>query len=510
MSGTTASSSAQGSEDQSDVREQAPSLAPPTAAHFSLAVALVALGEFALFDVTPGAAAGLFSAALVLSMAALNPKLLTRRSGMIIFILLLIGCAAIVEEPSFLALGVGVAGLAAFTVGNHEKITANAVSWLHGSLAFLPQILIRLPIDLAAMPRWAKGQRWSKGLAYASWVWFVPLTMSLVFLALFASANPILSKWLGQLSAVDTGLPQATQVFFWVMLAFFVWAFLRSAATSNGDNSTLGNQKDFDDAELVTKAIRKGLLSPAAVCRSLLLFNAVFALQNALDYRFLWLGEALPVGVTYADYAHAGTYPLAASALLAAVFVLLAFPSRLRTRGSRVAAALVYLWMAQTVFLVASAIQRMGLYIDAYALTHLRVVGLAVMGLIAAGLVLIALRIAFGKGNGWLVNANAAVLLGTLYTACFVDIDRIIADYNVANCREMGGNGVPLDVKYLQSLGPSAIPALKSFETDPETLGSSKAWFVVKSRAKLAAELRRRQSDWRSWTYRGFRLGKLS
>jgi len=166
----------------------------------------------------------------------------------------------------------------------------------------------------------------------------------------------------------------------------------------------------------------------------------------------------------------------------------------------------MYLWMAQTVFLVASAIARMGLYIDAYALTYLRVVGLIVMSLIAAGIVLIALRIALSKSNVWLINANAIVLVATLYAACFINFDRVIADYNVANCREMGGNGVPLDIPYLKSLGPSALPALHHFETNPKTLGSPKSWLVKKARSKLAAELQHRQSDWRSWTYRGYRL----
>ena len=42
---------------------------------------------------------------------------------------------------------------------------------------------------------------------------------------------------------------------------------------------------------------------------SLALFNAVFAV-NILDIAFLWSGEPLPAGVSLADHAHRGAYPL--------------------------------------------------------------------------------------------------------------------------------------------------------------------------------------------------------
>ncbi|KUO54274.1 MAG: hypothetical protein APF80_06200 [Alphaproteobacteria bacterium BRH_c36] len=471
-----------------------------------LAAALVALGDLALYDVTPGAAAGLFSAALILSMAVLNPFLLERRAGIVIFMVLLIGCAAFLEEPSFLALGTGIAGLAAFAVGSQPLAAASVEVWLERAFAYLLQLGFRLPVDIITMPRWAGGQRWSKAVVAAGWVWLVPLTLSIIFLALFSAANPVLSRWIGLIGDVDLHLPSAARLGFWIVLAALIWGALRGSPRPGEESAQTAVSPNHSDVSLVTNAIRKGLLSPATVCRSLLLFNAVFAIQNGLDLSYLWAAQALPEGVTYAAYAHAGTYPLAVSALLAAGFVLLAFPSRLRGRGSRTAAALMYLWMAQSVFLVASAIARMGLYIEAYALTHQRVLGLIVMALIAAGLILVALRIAFSKSNVWLINANALVLIGTLYVASFVDFNRIIAEHNVANCREMGGNGVPLDVPYMQSLGPSALPAARRYLSSHETLGSPKAWLVRTAAGKLEIELQARQSDWRSWTYRGYRL----
>lgn len=486
---------------------------PPSAAHFPLAVALIALGDLALFDVTPGAMAGVFSAALVVATASLNPGLLTRRLGWLMLILLLVGCLAFVEEPSFPALGLGVLGLAAFVVSNQTRSGSDAISWLQRSGSFLLGGFVRLPLDLFAIPNSANQHHWYGTVRAAGWMWLLPFSMSLIFLALFSAANPVIANWLDLwrvLDELDISIPSAARVAFWVAIAFGIWAFLRGRPRDHGDGEPSSFRRDCEAAQSIATGIRASALSPAVVCRSLVLFNAVFALQNFVDARFLWAGEELPNGVTYADYAHAGTYPLAASALLAAVFVLLAFPSGPRANGYWKSSALMYLWMAQTVFMVASAMYRMGLYIDAYALTQMRIVGLVTMGLIAAGLVLITLRIALAKDNVWLINANAAVLAGTLYVACFVDTARIIADYNVANCREMGGNGVPLDVAYLNKLGTSAIPALERFETDPRTLGTPKAWFAMKSRTGLEAELLARQLDWRSWTYRGYKLANRS
>src|SRR5665213_1578045 len=63
------------------------------------------------------------------------------------------------------------------------------------------------------------------------------------------------------------------------------------------------------------------LLGDKAMVRSLVLFNALFALQTVLDLTYLWGGANLPDGMSHAEYAHRGAYPLIVTALLAAGFV---------------------------------------------------------------------------------------------------------------------------------------------------------------------------------------------
>ena len=66
------------------------------------------------------------------------------------------------------------------------------------------------------------------------------------------------------------------------------------------------------------------LFGKAAILRSLIVFNLMFAVQTVLDAAYLWGGVALPDGMSYASYAHRGAYPLIVTALIAAGFVLAA------------------------------------------------------------------------------------------------------------------------------------------------------------------------------------------
>ena len=203
------------------------------------------------------------------------------------------------------------------------------------------------------------------------------------------------------------------------------------------------------------------LLGVQAMSRSLILFNALFALQSGLDLIYLWGGATLPDGMSHAEYAHRGAYPLIVTALLAAGFVLVAMRPGGPAEQSRLIRPLVLAWIGQNVLLVISSIFRLDLYVAAFSLTYLRLAAFIWMGLVAAGLLLILIQIMLRKPISWLVTANAATLALALYGCCFINAPRIIAAYNLAHSREAGGTGPWLDMSYLRSLGPQALPALE-------------------------------------------------
>ena len=168
-----------------------------------------------------------------------------------------------------------------------------------------------------------------------------------------------------------------------------------------------------------------------AVTRSLVLFNALFALQSGLDLTYLWGGASLPDGMSHAEYAHRGAYPLIVTALLAAGFVLIAMRPGGPAEHSRLIRPLVLAWIGQNILLVISSIFRLDLYVAAYSLTYLRLAAFIWMILVATGLLLILIQIVLKKPNSWLLTANAVSLALVLYGCCFINVPRLVASYNV-------------------------------------------------------------------------------
>ena len=248
----------------------------------------------------------------------------------------------------------------------------------------------------------------------------------------------------------------------WTIVATLVWGVLRPRKLRW---RTYAPWHDDDPIKLPG-------VSVGSLTLSLVVFNALFALQNGLDLAYLWSGAGLPDGMTLAVYAHRGAYPLIATALLAGVFVLVTLRPSSDTAAVPLIRRLVVLWVGQTVFLVASSILPTLDYVDAYSLTRLRVAALMWMALVAVGLSLILWRLLAGKSATWLINANA-LAGGIVLLACtMVDLGSVAASWNVRHAREVGGKGAALDLCYLGGLGPSALVSLVELEArspaDPE------------------------------------------
>ncbi|OAI31145.1 hypothetical protein A1351_21960, partial [Methylosinus sp. R-45379] len=325
--------------------------------------------------------------------------------------------------------------------------------------------------------------------------WIVPIGLFLVFLSLFATANPLIDEWVSRLDPTrGFELISSIRILFWLTIACLIWPFIhlrcpRKPAQRKAPASA--SQKD-DGA----------LLDANAVLRSLFLFNALFAVQTSLDVAYLWGGLALPHGLTYAAYAHRGAYPLLATAVLAAAFVLIAMRPGGPAERSRHIKPLVLIFVAQNFMLVLSSMFRTGLYVDAYSLSELRLSAMIWMGLVAVGLMLITVQIVARKSNKWLLDANALAAAVTLYFCCFLNFPHIVASYNVAHCAKTSDAGLALDVDYLLSLGPQAIPAYDRYvRLYAERTGRRPPREEVFARSSTIADI-----DWRSWTFRGWRL----
>ena len=331
--------------------------------------------------------------------------------------------------------------------------------------------------------------------------WILPLAFGAIFVILFSAANPLIANLLTQWSFRDALGLDPQRLAFWSVAIVAIWAFV--CARDRLPLPDLGEPLYGPSAPACSSAI----FNDTAIVRSLVLFNLLFAIQTVLDIQYLWRGAALPDGMSYATYAHRGAYPLIATALLAAAFVLAAMRPGSNAERSTLIRALVFLWVGQNVLLVASAAMRLNLYVETYLLTYWRVAAFIWMLIVAAGLVLIVARIVTHRSNAWLIAANLTVVAVTLYVCSFVNFTDLVASYNVARGRDTTKAGRPVDATYLFSLGPQAIPAIDRYLADNPLPLPERSYFPLR-RTQIAVEHATTTANWRAWTFRGWRLSR--
>ena len=417
---------------------------------------------------------------------------------------LLAALLPLAENVSLLSIIVALAGLALFALslaGRLRTGIARVAGQLCLFLAVAPFQFVRDLFRWRKVSRRAGGRRFRLTVA----VWLMPISLGVVFLALFNAANPVIEQWLSRINLfVLLEQIDVLRLAFWLFVLAGTWPFLRPRLPRLLRRIMRATTPRAPRARPAAGATEDILFGKAAILRSLLVFNGLFAVQTALDAAYLWGGLALPDGLTYAAYAHRGAYPLMVTALLAAAFVLTALRPGSETSRDPLIRRLVYLWVAQNIVLVISSILRLDLYVGAYALTYLRVAAFIWMGLVALGLALVIVRIALEKSNAWLLSVNLLTLSATLYACCFVNFAALIANYNVDHSFEMNGPGTSLDIAYIRSLGPAGLPALDRLSQHKSEI------FLSYSRDITDAEVetcyRAEQKNWRRWSFRDWRL----
>lgn len=475
------------------------------------AAALVALADFLFYGHRLGISLALFLAALALASACLNPLRAETSRRWHAAILIAAGLLPIIEDVTWLSVTIASLAVAA----SARMLTeARPLSWaehLRAALRVPFSGPFRLLGDLIRASRYGRRRQVNSGVLTGLLGWAVPLLLCAVFAALFVSANPLLESWLNRID-IEVVLNQlfSGRSLFWAVILCLIWPLVRIRSLRRRKRNAL------KPPVIATVADPLDLLSDLAVKRSLILFNGLFAIQTAMDLAYLWGGASLPDGLTHAGYAHRGAYPLVATALLAAAFVLVAMrPWGAGTRSPLVR-VLVLAWVGQNILLMLSALLRLKLYVDAYSLTELRMAAFVWMLLVAGGLVLILVQILSQRPIGWLVSANVAMLALTLYAYSFVDTAVVIANYNIRHSYEMRGTGKRIDVAYLWALGPGVIPALDRYAPRIAATGNPPSevkwgWSqakVASYRDGLAGRHQAAQIDWRAWSFRDWRLSR--
>ena len=454
-----------------------------------LALLLIVAADWLFWMQRPGSSVGAFALGWVLVLALARPGLLRdRRAGAALAAAVVFG-AVLLDRPGLLAcllfgLSLTVAALSARIRGGED-----AWRWLQRLTVHGVVSIAGPAMDAVRLSRLRRKP--GPGFMALTRLLILPVLGGLAFLGLFAAANPIVADLLSRLRLPTLSAEQVGRAVFWAMLLIPIWGVMRP------------------------RWIRRVLPLPGEAARplpgvgatslilSLVVFNAVFALQNGLDVAFLWSGAPLPGDVTPADYAHRGAYTLIVTALLAGLFVLVALRSGSETARRPLVRRLVVLWVAQTLLLVASSMLRMTDYIEAFALTRLRIAVLLWMALVGVGLLLICWRLLTHRGAAWLINANVAASLIMLSGVSLVDLGAVAAHWNIRHAREVGGVGANLDLCYLDSLGATALVALAQLETTTDDPDLRERAMVV--RRRIAGRVATAQYGLRGWVWRDAR-----
>jgi len=461
------------------------------------ATACVALADWLFYGWQIGISLALFFGVLGAIGVANNHGRATRTIQIVMTAAFAAGLLPLIEDVNILSVIVSALATALFVI---VITTRQTLSWqrnlleaviapFHGPFQLAGDLFGALRLMKRQTPEW---------LRLGSLIgWIVPLSVFMIFLALFSSGNPLIEYRLMQIDLrVLFNVLDLQRMAFWLLVLCATWPLIlrrirRIPNQAPDSSSTVATEpSDFDY-----------LFGAQAMLRSLVLFNALFALQTGLDLVYLWGGATLPDGLSHAEYAHRGAYPLIVTALLAAGFALIAMRPRGPAEQSRLIRPLVLVWTGQNILLVVSSILRLDLYVAAYSLTYLRLAALIWMGLVAAGLLLL-IQIMLKKPISWLVTANAATLALVLYAYCFLNAPQFIASYNIEHSRELGGTGPSLDLTYLARLGPQALPALEAHIKQIPALGP-----IAQDRRNCRGHiLSLHPADWRGWSFRAWRL----
>lgn len=452
-----------------------------------LTTMLVVLGNYVFWEMEQVTGVqGIFMLGLCGALAATRPAVRRDKRALVALAFAALYALAQLWDPSPLAfvlfwVAIGLATLLPGTARFDDGWRWFQRLFVHGFKSLFGPLIDLFKLDRLRRRRPAR----PLGLRRGAGVMVLPLLGSALFLWLFAAANPVIESWLSSITPPDfdwTFLPHLIVLSF---LALVTWGVLRPRPPRR----TFGTFDGSGDLSIPG-------FSLASVTLALVMFNALFALQNLMDLAYLSGLAELPQGIVLSTYAHRGAYPLVATALLAALFVLIALRPGSSTAQSPLARGLVTLWIAQNLVLVASAAWRTWDYVLAYDLTRLRIAALLWMGLVAVGLVLVLYRMLRAKSASWLINANLATSGALLTAVCFVDLGAVAASWNVRHAREIDGKGAGMDLCYLNQLGDSALLSLLELDQRAIPGDFGRRVHAVRISSQVAAERQSSEGFW--------------
>lgn len=301
----------------------------------------------------------------------------------------------------------------------------------------------------------------------------VPLL--LLFGGLFVAADAVFKQ------LITSALPTLDATVVERVVVIAVWGWLAGGLLRD----LLASREDNED--LSSALVRRPRFGTLEIGVALAFLDLLFLAFVVVQFRYLFGGSALvqsQAHLTYAEYARHGFFELVAVAGLTLPVLLLADwtlgPDGRGRRGFR--------WLAGTLLallgiVIASALERMRLYVQHYGLTELRLYASGLIVWLAVVSAWFAITVLRGRRHAFAVGALVTGFAAT-FALNVLSPDALIARTNVSR--------PVVDVSYLAGLSDDAVP----------TLVSQLSILPAEQRTELARSLLKRDvvtGDWRAW-----------
>lgn len=460
------------------------------------ALVLGVLGDAILRPAPWGLNVLLWVGALVVSTVVLVrwSRLLVSGGGRWLVLPLLFFAAAFAwrDSPTLKALN-GLAllsslALAAARTKSGRIRVAGITEWLLGGLLVSLSTMLGMVLLLFGDIRWnelARDNSWYRPLKAVARGLVLATPLLLLFGGLFVAADAVFGGLVADLFRWDLGAA-FTHLFLIALLTWIVAGMLRA---------TLLAQEWADLPGGGGIPISLGIIEIVVV---LGLLDVLFLVFVSVQVRYFFGGAATVVtstGLTYAEYARRGFFELVTVTTLVLPLLLLAhwIVRKENPVHERIFRFLAGTLVALLLVVMASALQRMRLYQEAYGLTELRFYTTSFMGWLAVVFLWFLATVLRGQRDRFAFGALVAgfIVLALLDGA---NPDALIARTN-AN-RGRANTAAPLDERYVTSLSADAVPTLIAMLP---VMSEDKRPAVAK---KILARWSPPESqDWRTWNW---------
>ena len=284
----------------------------------------------------------------------------------------------------------------------------------------------------------------------------IALPVVAVFAVLLSAADQVFSDWIKNILDLEKIPEYLFRLFYIVIIAgFLVGIYLKAihpvkeAQKPSPNSPWMKTFLGWTESGIVLAAV-----------------NLLFIVFVIIQVRYLFGGTAniTETGYTYAEYARKGFGELVAVAVLSiGLYMLLTTITRTITRFAKMGlTALSVLLMANLMVILASSLQRIMLYEQAYGFSRLRTyTHVFIYWLAALIITLVVLELLRRRGHIALALVITAIGFGA--SLAILNVDGFIVNRNV----QRAVAGEELDLAYLNTLSTDAVPALLANYTDP-------------------------------------------